>query len=597
METAFDFNGIDNLEFHGHALPECVRPSRLKTGPDPVIVDLADHSGSIPDYDVCIVGSGPAAMTVARELASRRVHLCVLESGRLKPEPFGDRLRRVESDGIAIKEYSRERVFGGASTTWAGLSSPLDEIDFAPREYVAHSGWPIARAELIHYYELAAERYRFAHPRMFTGSGFGALRAKGPVQPAWRAIDEKIFLAAVEPQNFAREHRAIFDGARADLYYDATVVELKCNKNTASVDRARVRTSRQNEVSFSAKVWIVACGGIENARLLLQSASLCDRGLGNERDAVGRYFMNHPKNYHGILKLRQAVTDAAYYFGCIFEGYAGYAGLRIAEGFQKERKLLNSYVRFEPLFPWSGNTGVESLVTLVKRSRFVMRQFKARGKGKVISLRDYSETGDDSDIQNERKTAAGWIGLGWNVVAHAPSVAQYAYYRVFERKKPAITSVRLRNFMEMEPVPENRITLTQERDALGCPVPRASHRCTALDRRSLVELHRTLQIEFEETGLGTLETGLPSLASDAPWPIDQDASHHMGTTRMGTDPATSVVDPQGRVHTVSNLYMAGASVFPTSGCANPTWTIVALSIRLAEHLATRVLGLAPETAP
>jgi choline dehydrogenase-like flavoprotein len=94
-------------------------------------------------------------------------------------------------------------------------------------------------------------------------------------------------------------------------------------------------------------------------------------------------------------------------------------------------------------------------------------------------------------------------------------------------------------------------------------------------------------------GFGRLES---DLARADPWPIAQDASHHMGTTRMGRDPASSVVDAQGRVHSLANLYLAGASVFPTSGSANPTFTIVALSIRLAEHLRAE-LGSAPGAAP
>jgi choline dehydrogenase-like flavoprotein len=112
-----------------------------------------------------------------------------------------------------------------------------------------------------------------------------------------------------------------------------------------------------------------------------------------------------------------------------------------------------------------------------------------------------------------------------------------------------------------------------------------SHAPTELDRRSLLALHERLASEFERAGLGRLES---DLAAAEPWPIDQDASHHMGTTRMGDDPATSVVDRDLRVHSLENLWCAGASVFPTSGCANPTFTIVALSIRLARHLRARL---------
>lgn len=547
-----------------------------------MIADLDDASKSPrPDYDVCIIGSGPAGATLARELSSSGERIAVLESGVLAPTAHGDRLRRVVSDGIRIKDYSRERVLGGASTTWAGLSSPLDEIDFTPRPYVAHSGWPIPRAEILRYYAEAAARYRFPALDAFTEHGFGALRRKGELQPEWKGLDEKIFLAASEPQNYGREWLATYDSDRVDVWIDATVLRLAAEPGSRRMQHAIVRTRGGREVQLRARTFVLATGGIENARLLLQSRDLCAAGLGNERDQVGRHLMNHPKNYHGILHLAHPVSDAPYFFGCLHHGFAGYAGLRMPEAVQRERGLLNSYVRLEPLFPWSDNLGVESLVSLAKKSRFLLGRVKGRQEKEVVALRDYSETGDDSDLQNERKRARDWLRLTAEIARNAPSVASYLYYRLVRRAKPSVTRVRLRNFLEMEPNADNRVTLSKELDAYGQPLPLVRHRATELDRRSLVELHATLAAEFQRTSIGRLET---SIASADPWPIDQDASHHMGTTRMGTDPKTSVVDLDGRVHGVDNVFAAGASVFPTSGCANPTFTIVALSIRLAEHL-------------
>jgi choline dehydrogenase-like flavoprotein len=553
-----------------------------------MIRDLGDSSlAALPDYDLCVVGSGPAGMTVARELASTGLRIAVLESGKLKPTQLGDRLRRVRSEGIRIKDYSRERVFGGASSTWAGLSSPLDPIDMGARPWLRDSGWPIPREEMLGFYGEAAARYRFPQLSAFGGSGFGGLRESGDFHPAWRDLDEKVFLAASEPQHFGRENRHIFDEASVDLWLDATVLRLEFHKTGGGIDRAVVRTAAGREWSLHAEAFVVATGGIENARLLLASRGGSGAALGNDWDQVGRWLMNHPKNYHGTVRLARPIVELPYYLGCLRDGFAGYAGLKLRDAIQRERRLLNSYVRFEPLYPWSGSTGVESLVTIVKRSRFMLSSFKAKRKGKVVSIRDYSETGDDSDLQNERKSAAGWLGLGANVVLDSPRVARYAYYRLVERAKPKIHAIRLRNFVEMEPDPANRVTLGAERDELGCAVPVVHHECSELDRRSLVELHATLARELPAAGLGPLET---QLSTSGPWPIDQDASHHMGTTRMGTDPKISVVDPELRVHGVPNLFMAGASVFPTSGCANPTFTIVALSIRLARRLAARVVA-------
>jgi len=556
-----------------------------------MIADL-DQSGSVelPAYDLCVVGSGPAGATLARELAGRGLRIAVLESGKRRPTRHGDRLRAVQSEGLRIKGYSRERVLGGASTTWAGLSSPLDPADMAPRDQLAGAGWPIAREELLPYYRRAGERYRFPALEAFGPDGIACLRERGEVHPSWRRLSEKVFLAASEPQDFGREWLDTYAGSSVDLWLDATVTALEGRRER--IEGARLRTSGGREHVLRAGAFVLATGGIENARLLLASRAAWPEGLGNDHDQVGRCFMNHPKDYFGLLHFARPVGDLPYYFGCLRQGFAGYGGLRLSEEEQARRGLLNCYVRLEPLFPWTDDPGVESLVTLVKRSRALFARWKARHADDVVTLRDYSETGDDSELQNERRGSLAWLGLLARIASSPRRVTQYLYYRL-TRAKPRVSAARLRNFMEMEPHPENRVVLGDERDPYGQPLALVRHAPTELDRRSLIALHEVLAEELEQTGVGRLESGL---AQADPWPITQDASHHMGTTRMGRDPRSSVVDPDLRVHGVENLWCAGASVFPTSGCANPTFTIVALSIRLAEHLAGRLGAGAPAGA-
>lgn len=548
-----------------------------------VIVDLADGAApDLPEYDVCVVGTGPAGATVARELAHGPLRVCVLESGRRRPTARGDALLAVESEGIHVKPWSRERVLGGASTTWAGLSSPLDPIDLAPRPWIGSAGWPIARGELVGLWVEAAQRYRFPLPEAFGADGFGALRARGAAQPAWKRLEEKVFLACAEPQDFGRECADAWSAPNVDVLLDATVVSIVAEggPGRARARAARVRTSAGGELEIRARAFVLAAGGIENARLLLVSRDACAAGLGNEHGRVGLGFMNHPKSYFGTLELARPVDSLPYYFGALHQGYAGYAGLRLDEERQRELGLLNAYARFEPLFPWSDDDGVESLVTLVKRSKGFYSRWKKGRAGEVVELRDWSETGDDSERQNARRGALSVFALAGRVALHAPSVAQYARFRL-GKKKPLVQRVRLRHFLEMRPDDANRVELASARDANGVPLPRVRHACGELERRSLVELWNTLRAELAANGLGRLDGDLEHAD---PWPIDQDASHHMGSTRMGTDPRTSVVDADLRLHGARNVWLAGASVFPTSGCANPTMTIVALSIRLARRL-------------
>lgn len=534
--------------------------------------------------DVCIVGSGPAGGTLAAELEGSGLRVVVLESGRQKVTARGDRLRVVESEGLFIKEYSRERVLGGASTTWAGLSSPLDPADLGERPWVPHAeAWPIPREELQAGYDAAAARFEFPEAGAYLPGGFDRFAADGDLRPEWRDLEEKVFLARDDPQNFGKLLRPIAERGGVDVWMDATVQRVLVDELGAARG-VRARTSKGVEFELSAPTVVLATGGIENARMLLLSPGNDGVALGNAHDRVGRYFMNHPKNYGGVLHLAKPVEELPYFFGCLYQGFAGYAGLRIREELQAERQLLNSYVRFEPLFPWSDNEGVESLVLLVKRSGALFRFWKRAKRDEVVEIVDYSETGDDSDLQNQRKDAFDWFKVIGNVVLNLPSVLSYAWFRAIARKRPKVKRARLRNFMEMEPDPDNRVVLSETVDDDGRPVPKIVSRCTALDRRSMLAVQELLRAEVERLGLGRLES---DLTVDDPWPIDQDASHHVGTTRMGRDPRTSVVDADLQVHGVPGLYCAGGSVFPTSGCANPTMTIVALSVRLAQHLRSR----------
>lgn len=557
-----------------------------------MIHDLAESPpAALPAYDLCVVGSGPAGLTLARELSGSGLRVAVLESGRRRVTAHHDALRPVDSEGLTIKEYSRERVLGGASTTWSGLSAPFDPIDFEPRPWLARSGWDLPRAALEPLWQAAAARYRFGAPEDF--AAFEELAGRGCDQRAWGELEEKVFLAAAEPQDFGAEHAAACEADDIDLWLDATVTALETDGGEA-VRRVQLVTSGGERRALEARAFVLATGGLENPRLLLQSTDRCAAGLGNERDQVGRCLMNHPKHYHGLLRLAAPVRDWPYHFGCLHRGFAGYAGLRLPDALQRERRLVNSYVRFEPLFPWSGDKGVESLVFLVKRSKGLSGAFKKRSREQPMSLRDYSETGDDSELQNARKHLADWLGLGLNVVLHAPMVARYGLARLRQGRSPAVSTIRLRNFMEMEAHPDNRVTLGKRRDANGCPVPLVRHRPTDTDKRSMAAVHEALGRAVEASGFARLEGALTG--REEPWPIDEDASHHMGTTRLGHDPATSVVDSDLRVHELDNLYCAGASVFPTSGCANPTFTLVALSIRLAAHLRER-LGAAAASDP
>jgi choline dehydrogenase-like flavoprotein len=136
---------------------------------------------------------------------------------------------------------------------------------------------------------------------------------------------------------------------------------------------------------------------------------------------------------------------------------------------------------------------------------------------------------------------------------------------------------------EQAPNPRSRVNLHHsKRDQLGLPATQLDWQLSDFDKFSIRRTAELIGIELGRAGLGRVRTDIDEDLSK--FPLVETAWHHMGTTRMSENDRTGVVDSACRVHGLSNLYVAGSSVFPTGGRANPTLTIVALAIRLADHL-------------
>ncbi len=385
-------------------------------------------------------------------------------------------------------------------------------------------------------------------------------------------------------QRFGKEYKHIYERDNVHLYLDASVKRLTFSRigNQQVVDTVVACNSKGETLSFSAENFVLCAGGIENARILLNSPSEeSGCALGNEHDQVGRYMMNHPKRYQGIVNFTRPLRYVPYYFGCMAGGYSGFAGVRLSDEIQRKYELVSAYIRFEPIFPWTDSPGVDALVPMLRGAKGILTTLSKFRKNGIVELRSFAETGDTQ--QAGRKLSA--VTQLWYVIKDFRNVAHYLWYRIFGQ--PAIKQVRLCTFMEMEPSRHNRVTLAKERDAHGYKLPMVSYAPTERDQRSVQILSDTFIKEIESTARATV-SDVFSIDGDFYKSINQfsgyDASHHIGTTRMGKSPEYSVVDASLLVHGVRNIYVAGSSVFPSSGVANPTFSIVALSIRLAEKL-------------
>lgn len=531
--------------------------------------DLAD--GAELAVDVCVVGAGAAGQTVAKPLADRGREVLLLESGGLDFDPAIQELNRGFTDGLPYYELQRARLrfFGGTTAIWGGRTCRLDPIDFERRSWVPHSGWPFGPEVLAPYYEQAEARLDLVSDhvaRHVLDRVAGAPPLDRAVQDAgyWQ-FDHHI-------DRFTAEYRRdILDHPRITVLTCATVTEVVAAPDGREVERLDVANLEGRRITVRARVYVLACGGIENARLLLASRSRVTAGLGNGSDMVGRTFMDHVHCRGGEVIADDPLRVLSFGKSFRHRGRRFAAAFRPGEPLQRSEETLNV--------------------------SFTVNVRKPAGKPLGAFVRGFNYMRHSMAAPN-RAWRKAWYAIKLSGAAMQERVDPYRPWLLTKISDRRIyTVVRC----EQAPNPESRITLDADsRDALGKPRVRLHWAVTPLEKHSVRVAMGAFDSELRRLGLGRLEPSPWLQDPNLDWVFDPLISknsiagyHHMGTTRMSTDPATGVVDADGKVHGIANLYVAGSSVFPTCGWANPTLTILALSLRLADHLASRPAAWSP----
>jgi len=512
---------------------------------------ILDYRSSEVDADLdcqlCIIGGGAAGITLATALMESGIDIALLESGGLEFDREVQSLYDGSSVGLANASPTgcRLRYFGGTTNHWTGWCAPLRDIDFEPRPWLSLNGWPIRRAELLPWYAKAQ-----AILQLGTG-GFGADALGVGDFPAFDA--QKVTVESFRfspPTRFGQVYRERLDGAaRVRVFLHANVLKLETDAAASEVQRIRIRSLEGKQGVVRARFVVLACGGMENARLLLLSNDAQAEGLGNGSGLVGRYFMQHIEGTVArILAVDSQVIQRLFARHAV-EGVDMRAELSIAAAAQARHGLLDAgfTLNSEPDY----GPGYEALGAILKDLR--------RGHW-------------PDELASRLRTLMSDLGSVGAAVFSKPhfDVALYA------RAEPS-------------PNPDSRISLDSVTDRFGQPRIKVDWRLLPRDRQSLLEAVQRVAEEFGRLELGRLQIADWVLANDEKWPQPLwGGCHHMGTTRMSAVAGDGVVDPDCRVHSVRNLYVAGSSVFVTAGYVPPTLTLVALALRLADHLQQRL---------
>lgn len=491
-----------------------------------MIRDAADlEEGAELSADICVIGAGAAGITLALSLRESGLSVIVLESGGRRDEEAAQALYRGTMSGISTWDLDekRRRILGGSTSRWGGWCRPLSPEDFEQRDYIPQSGWPLSYEDLAPSYERAQELVEVG---AFNYNASEISEHSGrPLIPSTGKLQTDVFRFSPPTRFGARYADDLEDATNVDVYLHANVVDIVLDEALDSVDHLSCVSMPDTHFTVSAGRFVLATGGVENARLLLASNRQREAGIANGNDVVGRYFMEHPHYNNSVTWVTSPDVDVSF------------------------------YQRHEVTLPTD-----DASETLEVRGMFALSDEIRRTEG----LPAFGASLEGGDI--DRHTTGELAAL--DVSALIPPDPDTRIWRLTPRA-------------EQTPDPESRVTLTDELDALG--MPRVDLHWSVRPEDN-VTMRRGLEIlgaEIAAAGLGRIFTRTADGVFRA---TAHPGGHHMGTTRMSDSPETGVVDGDGRCFEVDNLYIAGSSVFPTGGHANPTLTIVALAARLADHL-------------
>lgn len=539
--------------------------------------------------NICIVGGGPAGITLALSLARIGQSILLLESGGDTPDAEIQALNTGEVADETLHsppDKYRQRILGGGTSIWGGRCVKFDPIDFEHRPWMEHSGWPTSYEDVECHYAAAnalceAGEYEYDARLAVAGGMRPLLRGFAPAHFDVNGIER--FSC---PTDFGRRYReGLQSAATIRVLLRATVSRLNGSRDGSRIESLDVRNSRDTAFTVVADQYVLAMGGMETPRLLLTSDDVHAGGIGNANHLVGRYYMSHIAGTVGCLQVNGPIDSVWHGYDVAADGTYCRRRLSLRPAVQAAFGLGNLVFRLHHprIADPRHRTGPLSAIFLAQR--FISYEYAKRL------------------VSDTPPSARTWLRHGLNTAADPLSTARFLghwvrYRTLAKRKFPSIIIRPRTNLFSLDfhaeqaPNPDSRIGLADSRDRFGNRLIRVDWHYNRQDVETVARSFDLLRDDLAEQSIGRLT--LAANEPDIETVLRRDGAyggHHIGTVRMGATERTGVVDRHCKVFGVNNLYVAGSATFPTSSQANPTLTIVALALRLASHLgniATRV---------
>jgi choline dehydrogenase-like flavoprotein len=526
--------------------------------------------------DVCVIGSGPAGITIAKELSRRSIKVCMLAGGAREYEEQVQSLYDATTSGDPYLSplENRRRQLGGTSNMWVvklpgrrlGVRlAKFDALDFEKREWVSNSGWPFSLEEIEPFYDRAQAIWE-AGPNRYDHEAWATQEAQPfPVDPELMQTVMFQFAEKAVFDDFGRN--GLEQDENVEIWVNGHAVELIGERGVTNL---RCKATSGESFEVRARVYVVAAGAVESTRILLAANGA--NGIGTS-GALGLYYMDHliVSSGHLTPSSNAGFSEAALYDLRRVRGTPIQGALSFSEEAQRHHQLLNAQIA---LMPQPNYPRLYALLAFKQLGESVLqRRFGAqmlRDLRVALSHPAHVAMAVYDNVTKNVSLAQGYGKGGWSSLKRPG--------RRYER-------FELMTVSEQAPDPDNRITLSPDRDALGM---RQAHVHWSRGSQTLECLGRArgvIKRALEGAGVGAVDLERGSDFATATNP--QGTAHNMGATRMHGDPTRGVVDSNCKVHGVDNLFVASSSVFPTGSHANPTLTIVALSIRLGDRLVER----------